>query len=129
MARFVANRREMDHMLKSPNGMVGSYLKQRGAALRVLASRQVGTKTYRLKRSITSILKTNSSGELMVQVGSDSPIAFIHHNGTKPHTIKPRFKRALRFQQHGKIVFASVVKHPGTKPNKYLTDNLPKVID
>lgn len=36
--------------------------------------------------------------------------------GTKPHTITPNGKKALHFKKDGKDVFATIVKHPGTKP-------------
>lgn len=127
--RFVANKAGFNNVLRSPNGMVGGYLKSRGQQLTSLAQRQVGVRTHALKRSIKYLITNSSNGELLVRVGSDNKIARIHHDGTKPHIIKPRYKKALRFQQHGKIVFASVVRHPGTKPNRFLTDNLPKVID
>jgi len=39
--------------------------------------------------------------------------------GTKKHIIKPRLKSVLRFQIGDTIIFASGVKHPGNKPNRY----------
>lgn len=33
--------------------------------------------------------------------------------GTKPHTIRPRTKKALKFKVKGKDVFATKVEHPG----------------
>lgn len=35
--------------------------------------------------------------------------------GTRPHVIRPRKKRALRFPAGGREVFARQVQHPGTK--------------
>jgi hypothetical protein len=42
------------------------------------------------------------------------------HNGTRPHTIRPRNAQALRFVIGGRVVYAKVVHHPGTKPNPFL---------
>lgn len=39
--------------------------------------------------------------------------------GTRPHIIRPRRRRALRFRVGGAVVFARRVNHPGTKPYKY----------
>ena len=41
--------------------------------------------------------------------------------GTRPHEIRPRRKKALRFRpkRRGRYVFAKKVRHPGTKPRRY----------
>ncbi len=56
-------------------------------------------------------------------VGHDERIAphtvFVHW-GTKPHTIKPRDKKALRWGGGGKFFFAKAVKHPGYKGDRWL---------
>lgn len=46
------------------------------------------------------------------------------HQGTNPHVIEPRRKKALRWTDGGKFVFARRVKHPGTKKDPYLYDAL-----
>jgi hypothetical protein len=40
--------------------------------------------------------------------------------GTKAHTITPRRAKALRFVVDGRVVFTQRVRHPGTKPNKFI---------
>jgi hypothetical protein len=59
-------------------------------------------------------------------VGSDHPIALIHHEGTQPHVILPRTAKALAFWPRGAngVVFAKRVNHPGTKANRFLVDSL-----
>ena len=47
------------------------------------------------------------------------------HDGTHPHIIRPRRRKALRFQVNGQVVFAQRVKHPGTRGSKFLTRALP----
>lgn len=115
------------HLLRSPDDLVGTYLKGRGRALTTLAKAQVGVDTGDLKRSITWHLVT-SRGTLAVNVTASDKKAMMHHEGTRPHIIRPRRKQTLTFKQHGRIVTAKIVYHPGTRPNRFLTDNLPKVI-
>lgn len=114
-------------MTRDPNGEVGRYLEKRAALLRRLARAQVGVKTGRLKQSIQYRIVRQGSG-LVAIIGSDNKIALMHHNGTKPHIILPRRAKTLRFFSRGRIVYAQIVHHPGTKHNRYLTDNLHKVI-
>lgn len=127
MARFVLNQAVYDDITQNPDGMVGRYLSRTGAKLTMLAKAQVGVKTEALKGSINYRVVRRGRG-LMVVVGSDNKIALMHHNGTRPHIILPRRSQTLRFYSRGRIVYAQVVHHPGTKPNKYLTDNLRRVI-
>lgn len=42
------------------------------------------------------------------------------HDGTRPHIIRPRNARALRFMVGGRVVYARVVHHPGTRPRPFL---------
>jgi HK97 gp10 family phage protein len=40
--------------------------------------------------------------------------------GTRPHVIRPKTKKALKFKMGGRTVFATVVNHPGTRPQPFL---------
>lgn len=42
------------------------------------------------------------------------------NNGTRPHVIRPRNAQALRFRIGGRVVYAKVVNHPGTKARPFL---------
>lgn len=42
------------------------------------------------------------------------------HDGTRPHTIRPRNAQVLRFMVGGRVVYARVVHHPGTRPRPFL---------
>ncbi|MFC8583455.1 HK97 gp10 family phage protein [Streptomyces sp. NPDC057217] len=53
-------------------------------------------------------------------VGSDVEYAPMVNDGTRPHKIRPRTKKALRFKVGGKVVFARVVSHPGTRARPFL---------
>lgn len=127
MAKFVRNQAGWDDMTKNPNGLIGKYFKRKGELLQQLAKQQVGKKSRALEYSIRNTMFYGATG-FIVRVGSSNPIARLHHDGTKPHTILPKSAKTLRFNSHGKIVYAKVVHHPGTRPNRYLTDNLRKVI-
>jgi hypothetical protein len=120
---FIENRAGMEYLLRSSNGPIGRDLRARG--LRVLggARRQVGVRTGALRASIHMRHFTDTRGQY-VRVGSTLSYAKMHHEGTSPHIIKPNRKQVLKFATRGQIVFAHVVKHPGTRPNRYLTDNL-----
>jgi len=44
------------------------------------------------------------------------------HDGTGPHIIRARNRRALRFQLDGRVVYARWVRHPGTRARPFLSD-------
>jgi hypothetical protein len=125
--KFVLNKSAYEVLTQSPNGDVGKYLRKRAMILQALAKRQVGVQTGALRKSIRYQVVRDSKG-LIATVGSGNRIALMHHNGTKPHIILPRRAQTLRFYSHGRIVYSKMVHHPGTKPNKYLTDNLSRAI-
>jgi hypothetical protein len=127
MAYFVRNLAGWNDLTKNPEEIIGSYIKRRAMLLEQLAKQQVGKKSRRLQQSINHTMYYGAGG-FIASIGSDNKIARLHHDGTKPHIIVPKSAKTLRFNSHGKIVYAKVVHHPGTKPNKYLTDNLRKVI-
>lgn len=125
--KFVLNRVAYEQLTTSPRGDVGNFLRKRAIRLQGLARTQVGVKTGALKKSINYRVVRDGKG-LVATVGSNNRIALMHHNGTKPHFIRPRYAQTLRFYSHGRIVYSKLVFHPGTKPNRYLTDNLSRVI-
>ena len=120
--------------LRSPNGPVLESLIRRATRVQEAAVRQVrlghihGGNTGRgnLRSSIVKRIVPDSNGNPSVLVGSDNPIAMLHHQGTRPHVIRPRNTKYLRFFSNNAnaFVFAKIVHHPGTQPNRYLTDNL-----
>lgn len=120
---IVFNRGALDHLLNSPEGDVGRYLAERGTRILIAAKNQVGVKTGRLKASI-NMRQYRSVGGQSLKIGSPLSYALIHHEGTKPHIITPDRAEFLRFSSRGRVVYTRIVRHPGTKPNKYLADNL-----
>jgi hypothetical protein len=62
-----------------------------------------------------------------VVVEATAPHAIYVHNGTRPHVIRPRNADALRWyggDSEDGWSYATEVQHPGTRPNRFLTDNL-----
>lgn len=121
-ALYVSDK-NLDTFLNSPQGDVGTYLKERGRAIVLASKRQVGKDTRELERSIYMIHQ-RVSGLQQVWIGSDNNIALIHHEGTRPHAIVARNAEFLRFRVSGRMVYTRKVMHPGTPANNYLSDNL-----
>lgn len=114
--------------LKHNYGMVGRHLHKIGNRIQQRAKRQVGVKTGALRASIR-MKHVKVRGEAAVKIGGYTDYALIHHRGTRPHTITPNPPRkALVFRSGARIVHAKVVNHPGTRPNRYLTDQLRKEV-
>lgn len=122
---------------RGPNGMVVRDLVRRGQRVQEAAQRQirlghVGTGRSNLRYTVIKRLarggEASGSGDIPVMlVGSEHPRALLHHEGSRPHVIVPRRKKVLVFYAdsgRGPLVFAKKVNHPGTSPNRYITDNL-----
>lgn len=114
-------------LLISPRGMVGLHLRKIGRRLKASAKRQVGVRTGALRSSIHMRHFRDPRGQY-IRVGSSLNYARLHHEGTRPHLILPRKRAILKFYSRGQIVRTQMVRHPGTKPNRYLTDNLIRVV-
>jgi hypothetical protein len=124
MANTIIFRKvELDTMLNEPRGLVGMHMARRGAMIVAAAKRQVGVKTGALRASIHMRHSRRGVGQA-IQVGSPLKYALAHHEGTRPHIIVPNRARVLRFSAGGRVVYTHAVRHPGTRANKYLTDNL-----
>lgn len=123
MTRVTFREPVLDRYLNMPNGQVGKYLSKRGRMIERAAKRQVGVRTGALRASIHMRHLRDSRGQY-IMVGSDLSYALLHHQGSRPHTIAATKGQMLKFTSRGNLVFAHVVQHPGSKANRYLTDNL-----
>lgn len=122
--RLVIRKPELDHLLNDPTGEVGVYLKRRGQIVLAAAKRQVGSQTGLLRASIQLVHTRQGAGQYL-WIGSYDSIAYMHHEGTRPHIIEARAEhKMLRFTSGGRVIYTRRVMHPGTRPNRYLTDNL-----
>lgn len=108
-------------LLSSEQGPVMRHIALRATRIQQRAKQQVGKRSRRLERSIVKRFVRTSLGA-SVWVGSDEPHALVHHEGSRPHLIEPKNARVLVFEVGGVTVYAARVNHPGTQPNRYLTD-------
>jgi hypothetical protein len=110
-------------MLNGAGGMVDNSMRRRALSVQGAARRQVGKRTGFLAKSIHSRRSRDTFGPYWY-VGSTVSYAYMHHEGTRPHVIARSGGGKLRFATSGGIVFAPIVRHPGTRPNRYLKDSL-----
>lgn len=135
---FTPDAADWARMTRMPGGAVSRDLARRAELVRLAAERQIplgaahaGPQPRRvadrhLRDTVRTRIAYSGMAEPVAFVGSDHPIALIHHEGSRPHTIVPRRARFLVFYPRGgnTLVFARKVNHPGTKGNRFLTDNI-----
>ena len=117
------NKIKLDMYTKTAKGPLWGILQRKGKLVIALARRQVGVDTGRLKNSINMEHKTVRYGQEL-KIGSKNKIAYLHHEGTKPHLITPKNAPQLVFMSKGRVIRTQMVRHPGTRPNEYLSDQL-----
>ena len=110
---------ELRHMY----GMVGQHMRKLGHKVAWRARAQVGVQTGALKSSIKMKVHQRVGG-VRITVGGYTPYALMHHQGTRPHWIIARKAPNLVFMRKGRLIRTPIVIHPGTRPNRYLTDQL-----
>lgn len=81
---------------------------------------RVKVRTGELRDSIGSSLSTTAS-QVRLEVFATARHARFVHDGTRPHVIRPRQAKALRFVVGGRVVFAARVQHPGTRATNFLS--------
>ena len=112
--------------LRGRNGMVDKHLHRIGNRIQQRAKLQVKVRTGKLRASIRMRHETQR-GERAVRVGAYTSYALIHHQGTRPHIITPNKPGGnLVFMRGSRVIHTKLVNHPGTRPNRYLTDQLRK---
>lgn len=75
-------------------------------------------KTGRLERSLYN--RKIPGGREVGHAAQVAPYARFVHWGTRPHVIKPKKRKALRWPVDGKFIFAMRVNHPGYKGDPWL---------
>lgn len=83
--------------------------------------------TGRLRASIRIESRRTLTLRSIYTIGSDVEYAGFVNDGTRPHIIRPKTAQALRFRIGGRIVYAKLVHHPGTRPRPFLDDALKQV--
>lgn len=109
--------------LNTPAGPLWKKLDRRADRAQRGAKAKVGVKTGRLRASIYKRHLGNATGQY-ITIGSKVNYALMHHEGTRPHTITAKKGKALTFTKGAKVVRTPMVKHPGTRPNKFLSSQL-----
>jgi hypothetical protein len=123
--RFEISQPGFNNTFQSRDGLVGRDLSTRATRVQLAAKAQTGVRTGANKRDITKQWTSTSGTTLTIKVGAARPYSLAHHEGTRSHVIRAKNAKALRFMNKaGDVVFARGVMHPGTRPNRYLTDNL-----
>lgn len=125
--RVIWNEPGLDHLLNQPSGDVGRHLYEIGLKVQAGAKLLVRRRTGRLSRSIY-VNRGRDARSQYVMVGSNLRYAYDVHEGTRPHVIAPHNGRILRFRQGGRVVYARLVHHPGSRGRKYLTIPLSRVV-
>lgn len=117
--------------VKLEQGRLARFLRARGS----IAERRLARRTSRAA-DIARDLAPGSMGQYIdwhIRSGSrglegvitcDHPAVHYVINGTRPHLVKPRRAKALRFEVGGEVVFAAYARHPGTRPNPFLQQAL-----
>lgn len=86
-------------------------------------------RTGRLKASIhPDPVRRSGPWSIDSGVSADAPYAAPVHEGARPHVIRPRYARALRFEVGGRVVFAQRVHHPGQRAQPFLTNAAHRVV-
>jgi hypothetical protein len=106
----------IERALRRPGG-VGERLLLRRAERVAQRARELAPGT--MKDHITTHVEGSGRG-LAAYVVSEHPATQYVIYGTRPHIIRPRRARALRFEVGGRVVYAAYARHPGTRPNDFL---------
>ena len=102
---------------RAVRGALANAVKDTALEVEVRAQRNAPVDEGNLKNGIGA-KPTGDPLAWTVDVGADygADVEF----GTGPHIIRPRKGKFLRFVVNGKVVFARIVRHPGTAANPYL---------
>jgi hypothetical protein len=135
MAHLVIDNAALDEMLKGPGGPVNRAIIKKvdryQAACRAQVARK--SKTGCLEGSILKRILPNGGVLVISDTAPCSPdhqsYSLFVHEGTSSHTIRPKKASMLSFvwpggPQGNKRYFFFEVHHPGTKPDRFLTDNV-----
>jgi len=106
------------------DGPVGRDLDARSRRVLARARTLVGVRSGTLLASLRRESGHTATGPYVdVVAGVRGLTTYLgwHHDGTPPHVIRARRRRALRFTVGGRVVFARSVRHPGSAGSRFLT--------
>jgi hypothetical protein len=120
LVNITIDKAALHMVLNTPSGNLWGAMEKRGNAIVRDAKKKVGVKTGALRSSIHKRHLGNATGQYL-WIGSKLNYAYAHHEGTRPHTITPSKAPLLVFRSGARVIKTTAVKHPGTRPNPYLT--------
>lgn len=127
-ATYVRNRPDLTAIretFRGEHGPVGRDLDDMTRRVQARARTLVGVRTGLLLSTIRrEPMRQGARGPYRdVTAGRRGLTTYLmdHHDGTPPYIIRPRRRKALRFVSGGAVVFATRVRHPGTRGTKFLT--------
>ena len=124
--KVVIYKPQLHAELNTRKGSLWRYMERVGDEMVAGAKLQVGVRTGALRNSIHKRHLGNMSGQYL-WIGSTKNYAYLHHEGTRPHLILPKeADGVLIFRKGVRVISTKRVLHPGTKPNRYLSDQLRK---
>lgn len=120
---FDLNRTAIQRMLRLPGGLVYRDMERRVRRVEAEARRRAPGSMGQ-GNNITVAIRPGPGGDFQGVINSRHPASLYVLGGTRPHVIRPVRARALRFEMGGRTVYARVVMHPGTQPNRFLQEAL-----
>lgn len=118
----------MQHLQYSWGGVIGRDLSRRLRTIEFRARMSAGVRTGLLKSSIRTEQMPVSQRGITGKVSANTRYAAAHHEGARPHVIRARRTRFLRFTVAGRVVFRKSVHHPGNRPNPFLARHLQEAV-
>lgn len=109
------------------DGPVIKDLLRRMRRVKFEARKLVRVRTGRLLSTIDTRIGATTKGPYVAVVAGGKGISYTgyEHDGTAPHVIRARRRKALRFVVNGQVMFRTQVRHPGTTGTLFLEMALP----
>ena len=104
---------------------LGPFMRDLALVATAEQKRLAPVKTGNLRRSINVGRVTNTSAETIARA---EYAAYVEY-GTRPHEIRPRNRRVLRWKKGNTYVYARRVNHPGTRAQPYMIPGAQRAIN
>ncbi|RLI09368.1 hypothetical protein DRO32_00780, partial [Candidatus Bathyarchaeota archaeon] len=111
-------------LVRGISDLAGSLVEELASKAEELVRERAPRRSGALARSVGSEVRGSRA-----LVGVRARYAPFLEWGTRPHEIRPRSARALRFPMGGRLVFARRVLHPGIKPRFFVLSALEALRD
>lgn len=123
--RVIIDRSMINFIYKNPEGPAGQHLHKMAERVVAAAKVQVPKRTGQMAAQIRIEGRSQTAfGQTLRIVSNNKNSAYVHE-GTAPHLIKSRSPKGfIKFNSKGVTVFTRLVRHPGSKPNRFITDNV-----